>query len=290
MKNTLKAIRSIIPLAILLINAACINDHQSGNKEEKSTGTPQIETVFKDTTFVLNGRAIDIRYPSSKINGCILCLPGWNFSRADVCDKSDFCAKAKEAGYILVLPEMGKSIYASSLYPETRSDWTRFPQLGFLTDTLFPLLQKQFGLLKEGGNNFVYGISTGGRGVAMCTWHCAAIFKAGAALSGDYDQLGTPDDNLMKGYYGELGKFTERWKKDDPWLHAGEFKVPLYLAHGGKDKVVPTQQTVSFYQKLLTVEGHPHIELHISDNGEHNYQFWGGETEAVLKFFGSYSK
>ena len=289
MKNALTIVLSIFSVAILAVSVACISKRGEQGPEKK-TGTLQPSAAPRDTTFLVNGRAVDIRYPSTKIKGCILCLPGWNFSRTDMCDKSGFCAKAKEAGFILVLPEMGKSIYASSIYPETRSDWMRFPGMSFFTDTLFPFLQKQFNLLKEGENNFVYGISTGGRGVAMCAWHCSKIFKAGAALSGDYDQLRMPNDNLMKGYYGELSKFRERWEKDDPYLHAEEFKVPLYIAHGGMDKVVPTEQSKLFYEKLLSVKDHPDVILHIAEAGEHNYQFWGGETEEVLRFFSDHCK
>jgi S-formylglutathione hydrolase FrmB len=207
-----------------------------------------------------------------------------------MCEKSTFCTAATNKTFILVRPEMGKSIYASSIYPETRKDWSSYPQLKFITDTLIPELQAKFSLLKPGQNNFLYGISTGARGVAMIALHTGKLFKAGAALSGDYEQTRMPKDNLMKGYYGELDKFKERWQKDDPYLHAAEIKIPLYLAHGGSDKVVPTEQTKIFFKKLKEVSPALKHELHIADSAGHNYDFWGKETDEVLKFFFAHDK
>jgi putative tributyrin esterase len=245
---------------------------------------------LRDTVISLNGRLISLDYPEGTIHGAVLCLPGWNFSRTDVCEKSAFCGEAKREGYVLILPEMGKSIYASALFPETRTDWKGFPQLSFLIDTLIPGLQKEFNLLKYGQNNFLYGISTGGRGVAMIALHTDSLFKAGAALSGDFDPVRMPGDNLMKGFYGEFDKFKERWNADNPSIYIEKFVIPLYLAHGVQDKTVPADQSASFHQKLSGRKNYPEVKIHLDKEAGHDYAFWGNETAAVLAFFRKYAR
>lgn len=278
---------NLLTICILLLQISCENGTA---KEQKLTVEPPTrvsKTTLEphhDTTFTVNGRLVSIQNPKDAA-AIILCLPGWNFSRNDMCEKSTFCSIAKNKTFILIQPEMGKSIYASKVYPETRKDWASYPQLKFITDTLIPLLQTKFSLLKPGQNNFLYGISTGARGVAMIALHTDTLFKAGAALSGDYEQTRMLKDNLMNGYYGPFSKYKDRWEEDDPYFKASKIKIPLYLAAGGKDNVVPTEQTKIFYAQLKKVNKKLDHQLHIADSAGHNYEFWGKETEAVLNFF-----
>ncbi|NVO03256.1 MAG: prolyl oligopeptidase family serine peptidase [Bacteroidetes bacterium] len=247
-------------------------------------------TIKKDTSFLVEKIAVDIQIPKGKIKGTILMLPGWNFSRMDCCEKSKFCQKAKAQGFLLVMPEMGKSVYAPQIYPETRVDWKKYPTRTWLIDTLIPFLQKQFNVLLKGDNNFIYGISTGARGVALIALHSKDIFQAGAALSGDYDQTQMPNDNLMKGYYGTCEKFKKRWEGDEnPLLSASKITIPLFLGHGEKDAVVPNIQSKQFYKKLKEINPKTKSVLIIGSKAGHNYAFWDSQTEAVLKYFASYS-
>jgi len=240
----------------------------------------------RDTTLVLNGDSVDLLFPRIHPVGEILVLPGWNFSRKKCCASSSFCSTALSKGYILILPEMGKSVYASRLYPETRKDWIRYPELPWVLDTLFGTLQKKFGLLKPGQNNYIFGISTGGRGVALIMENSLTLFKAGAALSGDYDQTLFPGDNLMKGVYGEFGSFRSRWEgADNPARNAVKITVPLYLGHGENDKIVPCGQSKLFFEALNSTKNPEKFKLHLSEKHGHDYAYWDSETSAVLDFF-----
>ena len=240
----------------------------------------------RDTTLLVGSVPVDFRFPGVPAQGAILVLPGWNFSRNDVCIKSDFCETAAKQGYILVLPEMGKSVYASSLFPETRSDYRQYPQLHWITDTLIPFCRNHFHLFREGERNFLYGISTGARGVALVAENTGKLFLAGAALSGDYDPASMPEDRLMTGYYGSFAQFRERWEgTDNPYLHSGRLKIPLYLAHGIKDAVVSCQQSLSFSRKILAEDPKLGHEFHTCDTCGHNYAFWRSQTDAVFRFF-----
>lgn len=241
---------------------------------------------INDTIIVVAGDSVDIKFSAKKNKGTILILPGWNYNRKKCCNESSFCTKALAMGYNLVLPEMGKSIYASNTFPETRKDWLKYPQLKWLTDTLIPYLQKKAGLLNSDNPNFLFGISTGARGVVAVAENTTNIFIAGAALSGDYDQTLLPNDNLMKGMYGDYEKFPERWKgSDNLSLNASKVEIPLYLGHGADDKVVPTNQTTLFYNALVDTKKEITHQLKIASKQAHDYHYWDSETDAILGFF-----
>ena len=239
-----------------------------------------------DTTILVGSILVDFRFPGNPSGKAILVLPGWNFNRTELCNKSDFCDKARKLGYILVLPEMLKSVYASELFPETRADWRRYPTLHWVTDTLIPFCRKQFQVFHAGGRNFLYGISTGARGVALIAENTGTLFLAGAALSGDYDQTKMITDRLMTGYYGSYTQFKNRWEgPDNPGLHSNRLKIPLYLAHGQQDVIVPCQESIDFFRKINSEDPERGHVLNLCDTCGHNYKFWNSQTDAVFRFF-----
>ena len=250
-----------------------------------------ISQEMDQNTCVIGGVQVDYIVPKTEIKGTILVLPGWNFSKNDICEKSNFCNKAIQAGYMLILPEMLKSIYASQLYPETRNEWRKYPTLKWVTDTLIPWFQLNKKKLRKGENNFIFGISTGGRGVAMVSIYTDGIFIAGAALSGDYNPPDFPQDNLMRGYYGELLQFPERWNGyDNPKTNVRKLKIPLFLAHAKADKIVPFEQTVNFYNEIQKLHPELGCKMYISELNGHDYNFWSSEYDNVFDFFKSHSK
>jgi dienelactone hydrolase len=243
----------------------------------------------RDTTLELGRRLITVHYPSKKITGLILMLPGWNYSRNKTCENSSFCTKALAAGYVLVCPEMGKSLYASAVFPETRKDWKGYPQLSFLTDTLQLFLRQSLHLFQPGSRNFVYGISTGARGAALLLEHSGTLYWAGALLSGDYDPGDMQSDNLLKGYYGPYDQFRLRWEgTDSPLRNTDKLTMPLYIGHGQADSIVPPAQSKMLAGKLRK-QGNKVITSFKSGE-QHNFHFWDSETDAILAFFESFHK
>ena len=265
------------------------NSAYGQNRRPVITTLETREIIHHDTTIILHNTSIDISYPEGKINGCILVLPGWNFSREDVCRNSEFCKLAKQNGYCLIRPEMGKSIYLLNTFPETRQDWMHYPTLRFITDTLIPYCQNNFSILKSGDKNFLFGISTGGRGVAQIAMNTGSLFVAGAALSGDFNQLLQKDDKLMMGYLGTFDNYPSRWSgKDNPSENAAQLQIPLFLGHGKADKIVPVVQTTTFFDRITFVNpGLKHI-LHIDETGGHNYDYWNSELQRIFAFFYSH--
>lgn len=245
-----------------------------------------IVNAQKDTTIIVGSVPVDFRFPGVSLRGAILVLPGWNFTRTDVCTKSGFCTEATKQGYILVLPEMLKSVYSSALFPETRAEWRHYPTLHWITDTLIPFCRNQFHIFNSGGRNFLYGISTGAKGVALVAENTDSLFLAGAALSGDYDQTSMPSDRLMTGYYGPYDQFKNRWEgPDNPSFQTNNLKIPLYLAHGKRDAVVPCTQSIDFSKKIISENPSRGHVLHLCDTCGHNYTFWNSQTADVFAFF-----
>lgn len=242
--------------------------------------------LSKDTIILITNTIVEVRYPEGPISGTILVLPGWNFSQDDICIHSDMCTKANKAGYILIMPDMRKSIYQDKLYPETRQDWRIYHTRYWLIDTLIPFFQQKYGILLPGNRNFLLGISTGGRGVAMMAIYTKRIFCAGAALSGDFNQERMTKDNLMKGYYGAMEAFPERWSgTENPSRNVASITIPLLLAHGKDDPVVPYWISQRFYDQLCVANPKLHHHIVLKEGAGHNYMFWSGMMEDVLDFF-----
>jgi pimeloyl-ACP methyl ester carboxylesterase len=241
-----------------------------------------------DSSLVLkiSGHEVWILSPTHiPTRGNIIVLPGWSYSKEDWCKNSNLCQKALAKGYRLIMPEMGKSVYSSQFYPETIADWKKYPHKSWLVQEMIPTLQKEYNILLENQSNFLLGLSTGGRGVALLALALPKLFKAGVALSGDFDQTKTPGDRLMIGYYGAYHIFKSRWEgEDNPVFQAHRFQTPLYLGHGKQDKIVPAEQTKTFYEALRKANPNLRLHLHLID-AAHNYFYWNSELDNVFGFF-----
>lgn len=240
-----------------------------------------------DTAIFLNNRKVLIKSSnSSEKKGTILVLHGWNLPPEEWCTKTTLCDKATEQGYCLILPDMGKSNYQKCSFPETRIEWRKEPSRFWLIDTLIPYLQKEFSLLLNGDRNFILGLSTGARGVALVVLDMPGFFKGAAALSGDYDQSKIPHDNIYNGFYGPFNKFKKRWDTiDNAVYRIKEFNTPFYLGHGKLDKVCPPEQTKLFYDSLVKYHSTLKVVLNMPANAGHDYNYWGSEVDNILNFF-----
>lgn len=248
--------------------------------------TIQFSEIKNDTSLAIAGVEVDILIPEN-YKADLLVLPGWNFSRTKWCSESSLCEKARAMGYRIILPEMGKSVYATNYFPETRKDWLRYPTLTWLTDTMIDFLQSEYGMMR--GNNFIIGLSTGARGAVLAAAR-KSIFIAGAALSGDYDQTAMRNDNLMRGVYGEYEKFPDRWRTiDNPSAVIENLDLDLYLGHGLDDKIIPAEQTIDFHSLLKKQK--PQMETILSTpRSGHDFKYWNSEIDSVLSFFNTKGK
>ncbi|NET57712.1 MAG: prolyl oligopeptidase family serine peptidase [Symploca sp. SIO2E6] len=226
-------------------------------------------------------------YGSDPSLPCLLVLPGWDFPRTSWVDNTSLVEYADHYKYALILPEMGKTLYESQYYPETQPayKWNAIPGSQFIRDKLIPHIQETHNLLKPGQHNTMLGLSTGGRGVALIALENPEIFVAGASLSGDFSQENMTDDKLMTGVYGPFRQFSDRWLgRDNPQERAEEWKMPLYLAHGTADSVVPESQSRLFYEELKKYPGQSIVEYNPVTGAGHDYKFWGGQLDEVFEF------
>jgi dienelactone hydrolase len=249
------------------------------------------DTLLEFQTLTVGRHKVDIARPQKQSIGNLLVLQGFAFPKDDWCKKSSLCRKALAEGYTLIMPEMGKSNYMSKLYPETRPDWRKEPQKHWLTDTLFQLLQEKYCLLLPTQKNFAVGLSTGARGVAVVALAKPELFKAVAALSGDYEQTKIPQDRVHIGYMGSYQQFPKRWAEEENIVfQIKKWQTPIYIGHGKLDKVCPYQQSQIFYEAL--VKNHPQLPVKLSLPAQyaHDYRYWDSEVENILAFFRQFLK
>jgi len=225
--------------------------------------------------------------PGKKIRGDILLLPGWKFSRHGWLNETEIKRLADKNGFRLVCPEMNVTIYESRYFPETTLKWADTPGLKWIHEIFLPAMKSK-GLFQDGRGRFVLGLSTGGRGAVLVALDNPGMFNAAAALSGDFDQTEMPRDNLMTAVYGSFQKFPERWRLDNPVQRAKDWKIPLYLAHGTKDAVVPPSQTKLFYTVLRNLHVALDIRLEMPES-RHDYLFWNSQLGKVMDFFNQYA-
>ncbi|MDG1332941.1 MAG: prolyl oligopeptidase family serine peptidase [Crocinitomicaceae bacterium] len=285
--------------ALISVQACTTDDYEIGEKQQ-ALKTELVEpinltitvrpVIQSDTTvnYTFNGRPMEviIKFPSdTAFKGTIVALPGWNYDNNEWCDKTELCEKALAKGYALILPEMGKSIYCDSIFPETRKDWLKYPTRSWIKETMIPNIQNDFQLLVDSQDNFVMGLSTGARGAVLLAMDLPEIFSACGALSGDFDQTRYTKDNLYNGYYGPYLEFTDRWTtQDNAVTSIAKLTVPVYLAHGDKDAIVPIEYSNQLFIALQE-SGNEASILNVNPTAGHDYDFWNSEVDAVLDFF-----
>lgn len=222
--------------------------------------------------------------PGKRPSGDVLVLPGWNFSRTEWHTKTTILILARERRLRMVFPDMLKTLYESRYFPETRMKWGPTPG-GQWIRTIFIPAMREYGIFREEGANYLLGLSTGGRGVALVSLDNPGLFRAGAALSGDFDQSAMKRDRLMAAVYGPYDRFAERWTSiDNPSARILEWRMPIYLGHGKRDAVVPFDQTVAFYKALTAARPGLPLTLSAPENAGHDFAYWQSELDKAFDF------
>lgn len=270
-------------LASACADAGSVESVEIPSSEEVNTDVLPNDTILR-IAYLDQLVEVRIQYPKGKMIGTLLILQGWNFPNTDWCEKTTLCSKALQEGYALVCPDMGKSTYSEEVYAQTRKDWLIYPTRAWLVDEMLPALQK-FHLFREGELSAIVGLSTGARGAFLVAQDRPELFGAVACLSGDYDQSKFPDDNLYKGFFGELSRYPEQWnEKENPMSRIDQFKAALYLGHGTTDEVVDIQHS-DYLVEALKSRKYEKLVYHRVEGFGHDYSYWNSEVDAVLDFF-----
>jgi S-formylglutathione hydrolase FrmB len=271
--------------AVFIFIAACVN--RTGNSVSGDKVKSSFNEIHGRVDETIAGRHIILINHSDSMEKqpVLLVLPGWNFAADRWLKETNLEKLATENGFTLVLPEMSRSIYATHYYEETDPDMRSQPTGKWLIDTLIPVIQQKYNILRPDQFNAVLGLSTGGRGVLYCLLHSAVIFKAGIAFSGDYDQTAMPADRLMTSVYGDSKKFPLRWHWDDNMMSwASSIYQPLYIAHGLNDNVVPPQQSITLANRLGELHHQQKIITSFPKGMGHDFKFWGAALGPAMQF------
>jgi pimeloyl-ACP methyl ester carboxylesterase len=301
-KNMISPARLVPVLFLLYCHCSNPQSQQSPFNPEKTlvhqsalmndTGKVRTNAVPRDTVLQLAWLDTSVkvyikRSHNRQPKGAILILPGWNHTPLHWCDRMRFCTMALESGYHLVMPEMQKGVYTISAFPETRKDMAKSPTMTFINQVLLPYCQQHMGLLQEGGNNLIAGISTGARGAVLVAMEHPGIFRKGVAMSGDYDNSKLETDRVMIAYYGMQRKFPYRWHSEaNPILHLSKLSTPFLFTHAMDDAVVDCKHTQGFHDALLKAGMKQH-QLIVDPVGGHDYPYWDIHTKRILDFFES---
>lgn len=265
-------------ISIFIVLTSC------GEKVEKSLISVKQDDETHDvidTIQIEDGIRVRIVINDVKSKSDLILLTGWNFPLEHWNDSTGIIEIAKENGWNLIMPEMGKSIYHQRVYPETRADWSREKTVVWLTDTLFPRLRLSYGILDTGRFVRVLGISTGGRGAMALVNKEPGLIDEVISLSGDYSTISFPNDNLYRGYFGELSENAMIWKNEDLCKVPPQTKSKFILIHGEKDKIVPVEHSERLNDLLLSKN--KRVQFLKDSSGGHNYIFWKAMIDSVLK-------
>jgi S-formylglutathione hydrolase FrmB len=220
----------------------------------------------------------------------LLVLHGWNGTAAEWKQRAETAAVlafADERGVIVAVPTMGRTVWESRFYPESRGRWGRVPGAVWLGEVVLPRLRAVLPVRKDRGGTAILGNSTGGRGAIVLAQRYPE-FGAVASLSGTYDFGRLPaaagEHKIHAVVFGPRARFPERWREEDT---VGDAKlerlrgVRLYLAHGGGDKVVGADQLRSFEQHLgrLAIPA----TVVIDPAAGHDWKFWGAQLRPALE-------
>jgi S-formylglutathione hydrolase FrmB len=212
-----------------------------------------------------------------------LLLHGWNQAAADWDTRTTVETHAERLGWVLVAPDMGKSVYATQVYPDVAKappDEPGMPRM----ETLLGWAEGTLGLSADPAKRAVIGVSTGGRGAALLGERGA--FGQVIALSGTYDlaslKPGTGEYKIHAVVFGERQAFAARWRNEDarggaPRL-GGAAEAPFvswWLGHGGADPYVPVGQTRGYAARLQKA-GVPdaQVKLFLEDRAQHDWATW----------------
>lgn len=269
-----------------------VDNTNKGQQDTIVTSVAKHERVFADTVLQLKYKddtvKVLLKFASHQASSKnLLLLNGWDLPATDWCDSLNFCAMATGEGYNIISPDMGLSVYSSNHYPETYEKWKKYPTRPWLHEKMIPFLQKNYGILLPGQENYIIGISTGARGAALLAADDkGALFSGIALLSGDFDQTLDTTDNLMKHTYGSYDKYSHRWHTVDNVHHVIEnIECDVFIAHGEKDQIVNPGYSITLHDTLAKVNKKHEISFSIVPGAGHDYSFWESQLEAVLEFF-----
>jgi S-formylglutathione hydrolase FrmB len=216
----------------------------------------------------------------------VIALHGWGHSPESWRD-TPLAALADRHGFVVVAPAMGRSVYESRFYPESRGQWGEVPGACWIGEVILPWARATLGLGGDARRTAIIGYSTGGRGALVVAERWPRFGFVGA-MSGTWDLqvLGRDDGEyrIHAKIFGERSQFPERWAEEDVTGDGRERALAparVWITHGEADVVVPSEQARTLKARLA--EFHPRFEVTIEPGLGHGFPLWSGKLPALVE-------
>ena len=228
-----------------------------------------------------------VGYSATKKFPLVIALHGWNHTPEMFRDKGDLAQWADRYGVVLAVPAMGKTVYETAFYPESKRAWGVIPGTRWVGEVILPYVRANYAVLSDRAHTAVIGYSTGGRGAVLLAEAYPEFAFAGSA-SGTFDLMRLdPKDGEYKIHaiiYGPRDKNAARWELDNCITPARLAKLAgtaLFIAHSGKDNVVMPNQLDALRDALHSM---PNIktEFVTPTAGGHDWKFWNAQWPAMF--------
>ncbi|MBS1149743.1 MAG: Dipeptidyl aminopeptidase/acylaminoacyl-peptidase-like protein [Myxococcaceae bacterium] len=217
----------------------------------------------------------------------VLALHGWGDSAEGWMAKGDLAAFADQYGLVIAVPSMGKTIYETRFYPESRGKWTTAPGARWVGEVILPYLRAHFPVWPDRAHTAVFGYSTGGRGAVLLA-EAYPQFAFAGSVSGTYDLLtlqpAEGEYQIHEAVYGSRAAFQPRWELDNvvaPDRLAKLGDTRLFISHGAKDAVVKPDQLESLRRALKATA--VQAELVTVPGAGHDWKFWTSQWPRLFE-------
>jgi len=210
----------------------------------------------------------------------ILALHGWNHSAQMFRDKGYLGKWADQYGIVLAVPDMGKTVYETAFYKETKAAkaWSTVPGTRWVAEVILPYVRTHYAVATDRAHTAAIGYSTGGRGAVLIAEAYPELAFAGST-SGTYDLMKLlPKEGEYRIHgvvYGEREAFPKRWEHDNiiaPERLAGLRGVRLYISHGTQDRSVNPNQVDALRDALRASDVVATYDL--VKGAKHEWAFW----------------
>ncbi len=220
------------------------------------------------------------RYP------LVIALHGWGHSAKMFKKKGDLARWADLHRFVLAVPEMGKTIYETKFYPQSKGRWKIAPGARWVGEVILPHVRKKYAVYQDRAHTGVIGYSTGGRGAVLLA-ELYPQFAFAGSVSGTYDLMilgpGTGEYGIHKVVYGPRKRYPKRWRLDNcvtPALLDRLKGTRLYIVHGGKDRSVPPSQLQALRKALA--ERPIVAKFLLIPKAGHNWKLWKGSWKEMF--------
>ncbi len=236
---------------------------------------------------------IQIYFPKNYTKGdklrTLIALHQYDSNERDWETGASIESSANKYNMIIVCPNMNKSVYETSYYPETTYKWNVIPGGKFIGETLIKFLNDNFSLALKKENTGIIGVIAGAHGAILTACQYPEKFGATAGISGYYDPTILPNSKMIEAVYGSYTKFQIRWENDDnPLKLAEKLKgVNVYLYHGLKqDAYNPGQSRIMAIKLKQLQKKSPEYSIVYKDNkyGMYGWTSWRQQIPELMDF------